>query len=92
LLSITNKYIYTGGATLKKLETDNNVKIDIMRIRGLVRIRGTVKNCQAVDNIFMKFVDEAKITIVMDISELISTNGLSGIYIYVCVYVCIHCY
>jgi hypothetical protein len=57
-----------------------------MRIRGLVRIRGTVKNCQAADNIFLKFIDEAKITIVIDISELTSTNGLSGIHICVCMY------
>jgi hypothetical protein len=69
-------YVYTGGATLKKLETDNDVKIDIMRIRGLVRIRGTVSTCEAVENIFLKFIDEVKITIIIDISELSSTNNV----------------
>ena len=60
-----------GGITLKKFESDNNVRIDLLKTKGCVRVRGSVDCMSKAILEILKFVDEIKV------NSTISVNVLS---------------
>jgi predicted PilT family ATPase len=59
-----------GGGTLKKLESENHVKIDVLKARDLLRVRGTAVAVEAAKLVLLKLIDDIKITYSIDISTL----------------------
>ena len=60
-----------GGVTLKMFESDNDVKIDLLKTKGCIRVRGSVDSMQKTIFEILKFVDEIKV------NSTISVNVLS---------------
>ena len=50
-----------GGANIKKLETDYNVKVDFLRSRGMLRIRGETDDVQNAKNAIITSVQNTRI-------------------------------
>lgn len=59
-----------GGATLKKFELDNDVKIDLLKAKGCIRVRGSVDNMEKAIVEILKFIDEIKVNSTVAVSTL----------------------
>lgn len=66
-----------GGATLKKFETDNDVKVDLLKSRGAVRIRGAPDTIQAAKLTLLRFLDDIKAISSVDIASLSPADSTS---------------
>lgn len=64
-----------GGATLKKFETDNDVKVDLLKSRSAVRIRGEPDAVQAGKLTLLRFVDDIKAMSSVTASTLCSKDS-----------------
>ena len=58
-----------GGQTLKKFEADNQVKLDLLKTKGLVRIRGSAEQLPIAKANLVSFLDEVKSTNVIDLDD-----------------------
>lgn len=56
-----------AGATLKKIESTHEVKLDLLKNKGLVRIRGPKENIISAKQYLSKFLDEVRSTLFVDI-------------------------
>ena len=56
-----------GGATMKKFETDLDVKIDLLKTRGAIRVRGSASAIEAAKLQLLRFVDGIYLNTSVDI-------------------------
>ena len=67
-----------AGATLKKFETDNDVKVDLLKSRGLIRIRGSPDLVQAAKINLIKYVDDIKANFTVELATLALKDPSEG--------------
>ena len=67
-----------AGATLKKFETDNDVKVDLLKSRSLIRIRGSPDLVQAAKLNLIRFVDDIKANFTIELATLALKDPSEG--------------
>lgn len=67
-----------GGATLKKFETDNDVKVDLLKSRSSIRMRGGPDAIQAAKLALLRFIDDIKAISSVDVATLCPADSTSA--------------
>lgn len=72
-----------AGVTLKKIESTYDVKLDLLKNKGLIRIRGSKESILTAKQYLSKFLDEVRSTVLVDIPtdrESIVTDEFITLY------------
>ena len=58
-----------NGQTMKKMEKDHNVKIDVLQSENKIRLRGPPENISKASEAISKFIDDVKVTLTVTIES-----------------------
>ena len=76
LCTVPTPPVNTGGSTLKRLENESNSKIDILKSRNLVRIRGTSPvGALAARGVLLSFIDNINASLTIDLAPFLVRNS-----------------
>lgn len=79
LPSTLSALIGKNGQTMKKMEKEHNVKIDVLRSENKIRLRGPPESISMAADAITKFIDEVKVTSTIIIESYTKNFDTSGI-------------